>query len=133
MVDYFLGYFLLVGLPKIFNRSAYIFDRYFYDLQMDPLRFRIELPNFILKYATLMLPKPDVILCLFADPEVIYLRKPELPVTELIKQIELLRNIASKDSRFICISTSESISETVEKSYLAICSRAKKLGVNLSP
>jgi len=78
-LDYIFGYWVKVYPALVKRPTLHIFDRYYYDYLIDPKRARIQLPEWIIKAVGFLIPKPDLILCLGAAPDVIYARKPELP------------------------------------------------------
>lgn len=93
-VDYVIGYWLLVR-PYLGRKCiATIFDRYYYDYLIDPARYRISLPPWIVKALGMIVPRPNLVILLTADPEEIHNRKPELPLIEIQRQ-------ASEMDRFV--------------------------------
>ncbi|NLT22786.1 MAG: hypothetical protein GXX82_07040, partial [Syntrophorhabdus sp.] len=92
ILDYVLGYWLEIR-PRIARQPAVVlFDRYAYDMALDPRRFRIQLPRGLIWWFTRLAPGPDIIICLYGNPAVIILRKQELSVRELKRQtMELIR------------------------------------------
>ena len=107
-LDYIFGYWFKV-YPKMAMRPClFIFDRYFYDYLFDPRRSRINLPTWIIKLFSILIPKPDLIFCLGANPEIIHARKPELSLDEIIRQIEILKAFCTKEKRTVWIDTSHS-------------------------
>lgn len=115
MLDYSLGYWRLVR-PNLYKQPiCYLFDRYFFDLAMDPRRFRLHLPERVLKAAILCLPQPDLILCLYAAPDTIAARKPELSVVEIARQYRYLREITKSRKNAVWIETSGKIEGSVQQ------------------
>lgn len=114
-LDYILGYWLRIR-PQIAKQPAIvIFDRYAYDMALDPRRFRIGLPGWAAGLFASLAPRPDLIICLHADPEVITARKQELPLAETRRQVEALRTFAKGQSNAVLISTEGSIEEVRER------------------
>jgi len=110
--DYLLGYWFQTR-PAISKVPAVIlFDRYSYDMQIDPLRFRIGLPRTILSWFSAMTPKPHIIICLHGNPELIAQRKGELTVMEIKRQMATLEEFAKREPRAVLVSTETSIEET---------------------
>lgn len=104
-VDYVLGYWLRIR-PKIAKHPAVVlFDRYAYDMALDPRRFRIGRSVNVLKWLMRLVPKPDVIICLHAEPEVIAARKQELPLDEIRRQVNEIRAFAIGEPRAVLVST----------------------------
>ena len=110
--DYVLGYWLKVRPVIAKSPTIYLFDRYAYDLEMDPRRFRIRLPVWLLRLATRLVPKPDLIFCLDGDPEIITSRKNELPLQEIERQIQFIRAFADREPKAVLISTTCRVEET---------------------
>jgi len=114
-LDYILGYWVKIR-PKIAKQPAIVlFDRYAYDMAIDPLRFRIGLSGKVVEWFTRLAPKPDLIICLYASPEVIASRKQELPLEETRRQVKALRAFARKEPRAVLISNEGSIDEVRER------------------
>jgi hypothetical protein len=121
--DYVLGYWLKV-YPSVVKRSNFwLFDRYFYDYFTDPVRGRICLPKWLITVFGAFVSAPDVILCLGGDPEVIYRRKPELPVSELRRQVEALREFCKTHRNAIWIDAGASPEECLDHALTAIRDR----------
>jgi hypothetical protein len=87
-LDYTFGY-LKILFWRLKGRVV-ISDRYFYDMLIDPRRFRIrELglgQKLLLKWLT---PKPTISLFLDVDPEVVFKRKKDLTLDEIRRQMNL--------------------------------------------
>jgi thymidylate kinase len=118
--DYFFGYWLVVR-PKIARRPAVVlFDRYAYDMAIDPQRFRISLSGKLVSLITCLAPKPDIIICLHGPPEVVNARKKELPVEEIARQVSDLKEFAKNESRAVLISTDASLQEVSDRALCAV-------------
>lgn len=105
-IDYVLGYWLKVRVKIAKTPIAYwIFDRYAYDMLLDPRRFRIQLPNWIIKAYLFFIPRPDLVICLGGDPEKIYARKPETSLKEVSRQVKQLKAFAEENKNAIWIDT----------------------------
>ena len=81
-LSFFVGYFKNIA-PALRDGKLVIADRYTYDILLDPLRFRLNLPRWLLCAFVKTLPQPDVVLALTAEPETIFARKHELSVEEI--------------------------------------------------
>jgi thymidylate kinase len=77
LADYLLGYFIKV-LPELGNYHVVVLDRYYYDILIDPARYKIRLPPRVMKTFFAVLPTPDIAFVLDAPPEIIFPRKREL-------------------------------------------------------
>jgi len=111
MADYVLGYWVVIR-PKISKAPAIVlFDRYVYDMVLDPRRFRISLPTGLVRWFTRFAPKPDVIICLHGTPQVIAERKQELPLEEVKRQTDALLEFAKYEPRAVLVSTEGTVEQ----------------------
>jgi thymidylate kinase len=68
------------------SRCGYLlFDRYHADLLVDPTRYRYGGPVFLARLASRLMPQPDLVIFLDADPDVLLARKQEVHRELLIK------------------------------------------------
>lgn len=119
-LDYSLGYWLRIR-PKIAKQPAIVtFDRYAYDMVLDPKRFRIGLPSWVAGLFAKFAPAPDLVICLHADPDIIAARKRELSVNETRRQVVALQAFAECQSNAVLITTDCSVDETREKVLVAL-------------
>jgi len=119
LLDYILGYWILIR-PQIAKQPAIaLFDRYAYDIAIDPRRFRIGISARVACWFTKIAPKPDLIFCLHAAPETIAARKQELPIAEIQRQLVALKAFAANQKNAVLVST-EGCSEDVREDTLKI-------------
>ncbi|HIJ85578.1 MAG TPA: hypothetical protein HPQ00_15420, partial [Magnetococcales bacterium] len=111
-LDFLLGYWLIVFPQLVRQPCLCIFDRYFYDFYMDPLRSRVNLPPWIVRLFDGFIPKPDLVICLGAEPEVIFARKPELSLKEITLQMDRLRRWQQTFSRSFWVDSGQSMEQT---------------------
>lgn len=126
-LDYSIGYWVKTWPILKKKGRICIFDRYFYDFLIDPRRMRINLPRWMMRAAFVFVPKPDLVICLGADPQVLYARKPETSLDEVKRQVSLLRQLATVTKNAHWIDTGQSIDETVTdvmKALKAECFRS---------
>ena len=127
LLDYIFGYWLKVRVRLAKTPIAYwIFDRYAYDLLIDPRRFRVKLPQFIIKVFLFFIPRPDLILCLGGEPEKIYARKPETSLEEVRRQVAALRKFCDGNPRAVWIDTTTSLESSVDAALSAILARMRE-------
>lgn len=119
-IDYSIGYLKKVYPIKVKKSCIWIFDRYYYDYYLDPKRARINLPKFIIRLFEVFVPQPDIIICLGAEPEKIFKRKPELPLDEITRQVSNLKKFSAKKKNAFWIDTSESIETSIEQTMKVI-------------
>lgn len=68
------------------SKKIFIFDRYIYDVLIDPLRYRFSLSNKLSKKLIIkFIIKPDLIILLTGNSNKIYSRKKELKLNDLIR------------------------------------------------
>lgn len=84
-IFYWLINFQLFKLLNYNTNKIFIFDRYLYDIIIDPLRYRILLSKKIKKFILKNFTKPDLIVFLTGNPIRIYTRKPELNLKDIIR------------------------------------------------
>ena len=86
MLDYNISNFLL-KIKKGSGEKLIIFDRYYYDILVDPTRYRFKAPYYLARLVSRMVPKPDILFLLDVPAEVALSRKAELGVSAA-KQLE---------------------------------------------
>ena len=94
-VDYMLGYIVKV-LPELVKYRVVVLDRYFYDILIDPLRYKIRLPNILMKTLFMSIPRPRIIIVLDAPPDVIFRRKGELNEENISVLLDKYRNMKNE-------------------------------------
>jgi thymidylate kinase len=97
--DYLLGYWLKVR-PAVVRSSFVIFDRYYHDLLVDPRRSRYGAPDWLVRLLGYFVPKPDLMLVLDAEVDVILARKQEVTRAECARQVAAYRALA-EDHDFV--------------------------------
>ncbi|MEO1858122.1 MAG: hypothetical protein ABGY95_12270 [Rubritalea sp.] len=111
-LDYSVGYWLKTR--KLSKKGAIcLFDRYFYDILVDPRRMRIQLPEWILRKILGLYPEPDLIICLGGDPETLYARKPETSLQEVNRQVVKLNELVVEEMRASWVDTTQSLEGTI--------------------
>jgi thymidylate kinase len=119
--DYILGYWFKVR-PMLRRKdiACWVFDRYAYDILIDPLRFRIKLPRWIIRLYLKIVPRPNIVLCLGGDPEKIFARKPETSLEEVNRQMIELEKLSEGLPNVRMIDTTVSIEDTVAAAMNAL-------------
>ena len=119
-VDYYLGYWVKIHMMLAKGPRIALFDRYYYDFILDPIRMRIALPSWLIKLVMLGAPKPSLILCLGAEPEMIFARKPETSLQEVSRQIKDLRDMCHGNHRAVWVDTGAGIQASCDTALEAI-------------
>ncbi len=101
LADYLIGYWLRVRPFIAKQPGIFLFDRYAYDMAIDPRRFRIALPAKLIWCLARLAPRPDLIVCLHASPSTILSRKQELPEKEVRRQLDALAAFAAREPKAV--------------------------------
>ncbi len=128
-LDYWLGY-LLVIRPQIVRSALIVFDRYFQDICVDPLRYRYGGPAWLPRLLAPGVPPPDLfLLVLDADEDVILSRKREVDPEELKRQRAAYVKLATEVTGAHLVKTDSGIEQTVEQvARLVIDRLAQRFG-----
>jgi len=94
--DYILGYALLV-LPRRRRHSLILFDRYFFDYRVDPLRSRIRRGGRLGRRLMGRVPQPDQVFVCSAPSTLVLRRKQELPEPEVERQVAAYEQLAREE------------------------------------
>ena len=120
LTDYTFGYLVKVWTRISTKSEVFLFDRYYYDYYIDQKRFGIHLPKWLIRVGDFFVPKPDLIICLGGNPEIIYERKPETSLEEVRRQINELRHFAQKHKNAVMIDTTIPFEKTIVEVRKAI-------------
>lgn len=85
IIIYWLINFYFFRLINFNSEKIFVFDRYIYDILIDPLRYRVKISKKIKKIILKFSIKPDIIFFLIGNPNKIYSRKKELKLKDTIK------------------------------------------------
>jgi thymidylate kinase len=99
--------------PVLFKNGLVIIDRYYYDFFVDLRRYRLNLPQWIVKLGFVFVKKPDLVFCLDADPEILQARKQEVSLEECKRQREAYRALAQKLPNGHVIDASQPLDDVV--------------------
>ena len=96
-LDYVIGYALKI-LPRRRRPSLILFDRYFYDYLVDPLRCRVRRDTLLARVLARLVPKPDGVVIVTARYELVRARKQELSPEESAFQIAAYEALAQSET-----------------------------------
>lgn len=125
-LDYTIGFFLKIYPRLVRKACCFVFDRYYSDFWIDPLRARLSLPVWLVRMMELFVPNPDITFCLVADVEKILNRKPELPRYEVERQIHVFQQLASERRGYHLIDTGKTIATSQDDVLKVITSFLKQ-------
>ena len=86
LLDFQLGYWLKIT-PLLKQGRLVIGERWYNDVIISPQRYGFALPGWLLKAGARLVPEPDFVILLKADPAAIHRRKPELGVDQIRDQL----------------------------------------------
>jgi thymidylate kinase len=122
LADCWWGYLSTI-LPRKRAGQLVIYDRYFPDILVDPVRYR--LPKGSMRFADAavnLAPQPDLYILLDASAEAVQQRKRELPLAELkrqrIRYLKLFETLPSK----LLVNADSTVEEVSRRVALGICS-----------
>lgn len=106
------------------SRALILFDRYFYDFFAQPTTRELIWP--FRKLLLLIAKKPDILIHLNADAQVVYGRKKELKVHEIETQNEYMRKIVKDVKNAYSVDTSTKPADEIGAEIFAIIMRELK-------
>ncbi len=122
LLDCWIGYVLTV-FPQRHRCGLVIYDRYYPDILVDPVRYRLPPRTArIAKGLAKLAPRPDLCVLLDAPAEVVYARKSELPLAELRRQrVTYLKMFEGMPSKLL-VNANLPINEVARNVAVVICS-----------
>jgi hypothetical protein len=92
-LDFFLGGWLWI-MPLKFRSGLVVVERGWWDIAIDPRRYRIAAPPALVRMLGGLLPHPDLVIALEAPSDVLTARKSEIEPVELERQTRAWRSLA---------------------------------------
>ena len=96
-------------LPMKIKSTLTIFDRYFDDILIDPLRYRNGTPQWIVKICSRFIPEPSLWIILDCPTNIIQTRKSEVPISETERQCQAYLAFAKTKKNCIILNTNREI------------------------
>jgi thymidylate kinase len=100
VLDYWLGWLPRIWRPRAKNHLV-LFDRYAADMWCDPRRYRLRLPDRLLRSMCKLVPQPQLTFVLAASADIIHQRKPEIAKDDLVKLLSRYRSLADGKRIFV--------------------------------
>lgn len=97
-----------------------LFDRFYADLLNDPIRYRYGGSRVFASTVFKWMPKPDLIILLDAEAEVLYARKPEVEMGELKKIVSRYRDYIDNEKRGKLINSDQEVKKVIADAVVAI-------------
>ena len=107
-LEFFLGSHVCFR-PVTFRGGLVLVDRYYYDFFVDQRRYRLQVPQGIVRLGYVPLKKPDLVVLLDAPAEVLQGRKQEVPLAETERQCGAYRGVVQSLSNGRVINAAQSV------------------------
>lgn len=118
--DYWIGWLRLVYPAKV-RSTLVIFDRYYHDMLVDSMRYRLPEGFFLPGLLARLVPKPDIWLILDAPAETLVARKGEITLQAAQNLTIKYRSLAAQLPDAISIHTGTSLEKTLVEVVSAVC------------
>jgi thymidylate kinase len=92
LIPFFWGWWTVV-LAARFRNGLVMIDRHYYDFFIDQRRYRLRLPNSLVRWTYKWIPKPELVVGLDAPPAVLQSRKQEVDFQECERQQQAYRQM----------------------------------------
>ena len=87
--------------PFKIRSGLIVVERGWWDIAIDPRRYRIAAPTALVRFLGWFLPRPDLVMVLEAPPEVLLARKSEIQRDELMRQTRAWRTVLPRRTKRI--------------------------------
>lgn len=129
-IDWWLAWLFTIW-PRVRRGDSVIIQRPWVDMAVDPDRYRLDAPRWLVPLLGRLLPDPDATILLAADPEVIAARKSELSMDELEVGLQRWHEAIGSVRRSAVVDVSGDVPSTLRSILLAI-DRAGQEGNHIS-
>ena len=116
-MNWWVGWFS--GLRQSSRRGIVFYDRFHGDLLVDPRRYRYGGPLCLARLACNLMPQPDLVVFLDAEPDVLLSRKQEVSRAALERARSAYLRFA-KGRRFKVLDASKPLSEVVSQVHVEL-------------
>ena len=97
-LDFFLGGWLWI-MPLKVRSGLVVVERGWWDIAIDPRRYRIAAPAAFVRLLGRFLPQPDLVIALEAPSDVLMARKSEIEPVELERQTRAWRSLTPRHTK----------------------------------
>ncbi len=119
VLDYGLGYWFKLR-PLLVRSTILVFDRYYHDLFVDPLRYRYGGPMWLARWVGKLIPKPDLWIFLDAPAEVLQARKQEVSFEESARQRGAYLRLVQGMNNSVVVDASRPLDDVVREVNMRI-------------
>ena len=102
---------LLYVVPKKIRSTLTVYDRYYDDILIDPLRYQNGTPDWMVKIVRLFIKEPELWIILDCPSEVIQARKAEVTAEETERQRLAYLKLAKKKNNCLILNTNRDIED----------------------
>ena len=113
-IDYALGWVARLR-PFVKHGGWVVLERGWWDMAVDPRRYRLRAGTWLIRLLGRTLPNPDLVIILEAEPRLLATRKRELPLAELEEQLEAWRTVLPPRQRRLRLDASLPREELVSR------------------
>jgi thymidylate kinase len=111
-VDYWVSWVRLVYPSKI-RSTLVIFDRYYHDMLIDPVRYRLPSACWLPRVLSGLVPQPDIWLILDAPAEMLVARKGEITLEAAQELTAKYRALANRLPNAVLVDTGGGLQDTL--------------------
>jgi serine acetyltransferase/thymidylate kinase len=122
--DYVLGYLFSLR-PLLVRSNALLFDRYYDDVLVDPLRYRQRGSQALARRLRSFVPRPDLWLLFDAPADVLQARKQEVSFEESNRQRHAYRDLLHDQANVTVIDASQPLDTVISNTTDAILARCE--------
>jgi len=122
--DFWLGW-LLRARPFVRRGGWVLLERGWWDLAVDPRRYRLRPGGRLVRVLGRLLPQSDVLLVLEGPPAALRARKQELPEAELERQVRAWHDVVPAGVRRVHLDTSASLDEVLRRAEAEVLAVAR--------
>jgi len=118
LLGYYLADFVLGEFESTHLRirtALIVCERGWWDLVVDPRRYRLDVPSWLVRALGSVLRKPDVALVLSAAPGTLFDRKAEIDRSEIERQVAAWTTALPSSVPTVHVDTSAGVNETSER------------------
>lgn len=112
-LDFLIGGWLRIW-PSRVRTGLVVAERGWWDLAVDPRRYRLQVPATLVRVLGRFLQRPDLVLVLEAPSAAIVERKDELPAAELMRQVRAWHDVIPANVRRAYIDASNPVRDVVQ-------------------
>jgi thymidylate kinase len=119
LVDVHLAWLVKIR-PSLTRGEWVIVERGWWDMAVDPLRYRLRVSPRLGRFLARLMPRPTLLVALEASPEGITARKAQLPIPELSRQMRAWHELVPPGQRRLYLDTSAPVEDLVRTVSRAI-------------